>query len=160
MSRWNRSNLYPRYDVSDDGQIKNNKTGRIMKTAINTRGYEQVCLRDDNKTQHTVRVHRLVADAFLDGDKEHLDVNHIDGDKLNNRASNLEWCTRKENIAHAYDTGLKVDKTKVKVRVVETGEEYDSLSACSRSIGGDRGQIHRCLIGKEKSCRGYHFEAV
>ena len=157
MEKWVPINDFPEYEVSDEGRIRNIKTGRIMKSSVNSRGYSQVCLRS-NKQQYTKRVHRLVADAFHDKDRNDLDVNHIDGNKQNNKMSNLEFCSRKENIEHAYRTGLKEEPRKTKVRIIETGEVYDSLVACSKAIGGDRCQIHRCLIGKEKSCKGFHFE--
>ena len=157
MEKWVPINDFPEYEVSDEGRIRNIKTGRIMKSSVNSRGYSQVCLRS-NKQQYTKRVHRLVADAFHDKDRNDLDVNHIDGNKQNNKMSNLEFCSRKENIEHAYRTGLKEEPRKTKVRIIETGEVYDSLVACRKAIGGDRCQIHRCLIGKEKSCKGFHFE--
>ena len=63
-------------------------------------------MRDGNAK--TSRIHRMVADTFIPNpDPEHLtDVNHIDGDKSNNRADNLEWCDRSYNLKHAYDIGL------------------------------------------------------
>lgn len=159
MERWVSINNAPDYEVSDKGRIRNSKTGRIIKTRVNKRGYENVCLHN-NGNRITTRVHRIVAENFYDGNHDGYDVNHIDGNKVNNSVDNLEWCTRKENIAHAYRTGLKKEPDKVKVRVVETGEEYDSLVACSRAIGGDRCQIHRCLLGKERTCKGFHFELI
>ena len=63
------------YEVSNTGKVRNSKTGRIMKTHINKKGYESISLRK-NKTYVTKRVHRLVADAFYDGNNDGLDVNH------------------------------------------------------------------------------------
>ena len=157
--KWVNVKNLPLYEVSENGDIRNTKTGRILKTNINQRGYETVCLHNKGK-QINARVHRIVADSFYDGDHSGYDVNHIDGNKTNNAVNNLEWCTRKENIEHAYKTGLKAEPYKVKVRIVETGEVYDSLVACGKAINADRCQIHRCLIGKEKSCKGYHFETI
>lgn len=159
MELWVKSKEFPEYEVSSNGRVRNIKTGRIMKTNLNTRGYEVLCVRKD-KEQHSVRVHRLVADAFYDGDHTGLDVNHIDGNKTNNFVGNLEWCTRKENTDHAFATGLRQAPRKTKVQVVETGEVYDSILACSKAIGGDRSQIRNCVIGKEKTCKGYHFKAI
>lgn len=159
MERWLPSEQFPAYEISDLGRIRNSKTRRILKTHVNDRGYETVCLRK-NKEQHNTRVHQLVAHTFHPCEHDGLDVNHIDGDKCNNSANNLEWCTRKENIHHAYITGLKKRPETVKVRVVETGDIYESLTECSKAIHGDRNQIRRCLQGKERTCRGYHFETV
>ena len=147
------------YEVSSNGRVRNVKTNRIMKTFTNSRGYEQVCLRK-NKEQTTKKVHRLVADSFYDGDHEGYDVNHIDGNKSNNHISNLEFCTRKENINHAFQTGLKKPSRQKKVRVLETGAVYESIRECARSIGCDQSIICQCLSGKMRSANGYHFERV
>ena len=159
METWMPSKTFNAYECSSEGRIRNLKTGRIMKTSVDRRGYEQVCLRKD-KMQHVVRVHRVIADAFHDGNHEGLDVNHIDGDKLNNRANNLEFCTRKENIRHAFDTGLKEPSRQIRIRVVETGKVYDSIRACSRDVNCAQNYIGQCLAGKYESAKGYHFEYV
>ena len=107
------------YQVSDIGRVRsvdrvvtyNNgrkceHKGRVLKPAISHRGYERVVLCIDNGLTNKT-VHRLVLETF----KPHvnmsdLDVNHIDGNKLNNHLTNLEWLTRRDNILHAYNTGL------------------------------------------------------
>ena len=159
MKVWAQSKELPNYEVSSDGDVRNKKTGRLLRIHINTHGYPAVCLHDNGK-QYTRPIHRLVADAFYDGDHTGKDVNHIDGIKTNCHVSNLEWCTRSENVKHAYATGLKVDSRKKKVRVLETGKIYESIYACSNDIGVDRGQIARVVRGIEKSCKGYHVESI
>ncbi len=94
---------HPDYIVSSLGRVINKKSGRFMTPQLNREhGYLRVYL--DGKKYY---VHRLVATAFFDCDPTGLDVNHKDGDKLNNAVWNLEWCTRKENIRHALRTGLR-----------------------------------------------------
>ena len=107
-------------------------------------------------------VHRLVADSFYDGNHENFEVNHIDGDKTNNFVGNLEWCTRSENLKHAYDTGLKPlpNNRCVPIRIVETGETFDSVRDCARHLGCNHGNISLSLTNPRRSCRGYHFEYV
>lgn len=160
MERWLSMGEFPNYEVSNEGRVRNAKTGRILKTNLNERGYERVSLYDKDKRIRTRPIHRLVADTFYDGDHTALDVNHIDGDKTNNHISNLEFCTRKENINHAFSTGLKRASRMTRVRVVETGEIYESIRECGRALGCNQSDICKCLSGKHRTCGGYHFEFV
>ena len=155
---------FPIYDCSNFGRIRNSKTGRIMRQSINTRGYLQVTLRRNNR-YYTLRVHRLVASAFHPtSNMDELDVNHIDGNKLNNDADNLEWCTRSENIRHGIRIGLihtnNYGRKRRPVRVVETGEEFESIRECSKTINADPSEISQYLNGKTRSVEGYHFEEI
>ena len=77
------------------------KEERELSTRINNRGYSTVCF---NNT--TYMIHRLVAEGYCENPEGKPFVNHIDGNKLNNHCSNLEWCTQAENLKHARDTGL------------------------------------------------------
>lgn len=102
-----------RYEVSNLGNVRNRKTGRVLRPRPNYKnGYGRVKLGDRD-----YYVHRLVAGNFFaaEDDINTLDVNHIDGDHTNNCINNLEWCTRKENIRHSIDKGLNTHK---KVRIV------------------------------------------
>ena len=77
---------HPNYEVSNVGRVRNKKTNRLLKPVLNREGgYYRVSL---NGIRYYI--HRLVADAFFDGDHRDMDVNHIDGDRLNNNLSNLE----------------------------------------------------------------------
>ena len=93
------------YQVSNFGNVKN-QHGKILKTYQINSGYLCLKLHDATGKRSGHLVHRLVATAFLDNPK--TEVNHIDGNKHNNTLTNLEWCTRSENIRHALDTGLTV----------------------------------------------------
>lgn len=157
MLKWISAKSFPQYEVSSNGDVRNKKTGRILKQQTGSHGYRTLTLRNDNK-QISVRAHRLIADSFYDGDHEGLDVNHIDGNKLNNSISNLEFCTRKENIRHAFDNGLKHNTRKIRIRVIETGEIFDSIRECQLATGFDRSAICKCLAGKQNNYKGYHFE--
>lgn len=103
---WKTSQSNPKYEVSDLGEIRAIKTKRIRKQSINTRtGYNKVSTWIDDKTC-TLVVHREVASLFVPNPLNKSEVNHIDGNKQNNQASNLEWVTPQENMIHAYATGL------------------------------------------------------
>lgn len=100
---------FERYSVSNDGTVINNKTGAILSQREATNGYMRVNLRRGDEPYEkpkTRSVHRLVAEAFIPAIPGKDYVNHIDGNKKNNDASNLEWCTASENISHAVGTGL------------------------------------------------------
>ena len=100
MEIWKTLKNFPSYNVSSYGRIMNIKTQRILKTFINEKGYQTVCLRKNNK-QYTVRVHKLIAETFL-GMHPGMDVKHKDRNRSNNHVDNLEWCTRKETINNAF----------------------------------------------------------
>lgn len=93
---------YPRYEVSDTGKVFDTHTQELVKPKINNCGYLRVGTR-----KNRVFVHRLVALAFIPNPLNKPCVNHIDGVKTNNHASNLEWVTYSENINHAYKNGLE-----------------------------------------------------
>lgn len=131
-----------KYAVSNIGRIKSLdycRSGRskILKQGIGTTGYYNVGLCINAKAI-TKKVHRLIAIAFIPNPENKGDVNHIDGNKLNNNVSNLEWNTRKENINHAHRIGLsknsdfaiKMFKERFSKKVVNiiTGEEYASIT--------------------------------
>lgn len=164
MEIWKTVNGHPNYEISTEGRVKKKATGKILVSTDDSRGYPAVTLIDDDK-QRTKNVHRMVAETFIPNPDNKRTVNHKDGNKRNNHISNLEWNTLSENVTHAYRTGLKhrpdnAGSPKRKVRIVETGEVFESIGACARAIGGDQAHITNCLSGRYKTHKGYHFEAV
>lgn len=157
MEIWLGLEDFPDYEVSSEGRVRNRNTMRILKSGCNQKGYRLVCLHKNGK-QYTKKVHRLVADRFYDGDHSGLIVNHIDGNKENNFIGNLEWCTTSHNAQHAYDMGLRVPPRRIRVRIIETGNIYESMSDCARAIGGNVRGISDCFVGRQKAHRGYHFD--
>ncbi len=105
ISSLGRVRSLDRYTYGKNGSKRLHK-GRYLKP-FTTHGYKVIDLYKDKKRKHC-KVHRLVAEAFIlnDDPENKTDVNHIDGDKSNNAINNLEWCTRRENIMHAFEKGL------------------------------------------------------
>lgn len=160
MKQWKPCKELPNYELSEIGEVRNIKTGRVMKTSINQKGYETVCLHDNNK-QYTRRVHRLVADAFSESHDTKLDVIHKDGNRLNNAINNLEWRNRSDIIKQTYSNGRQQTHRMKKVRCVETGEIFESIVECSKVTGVSKTTISRCVNNPHLSSReGYHFETI
>ena len=155
------------YEISDKGNVRSVervvKSGRghrtvpstLLKPALGEWGYETVSLSKNNK-HLTQRVNRLVAQAFIPNPNNYPQVNHIDGNKLNNCVENLEWCNASQNMLHCHINGLSGWGTPI--RIVETGEVFNSVTNCARAINGQVSLIRACLDGKRKTHNGYHFE--
>ena len=93
------------YRISDCGELFSVRSNRVLNPNIGVDGYLKAVLSVGNQRK-TVRINRLVAEAFVTNPSHKPIVNHKDGDKLNNRATNLEWVTIKENAIHASKNGL------------------------------------------------------
>lgn len=165
MLQWKEIQGYNgRYFISSDGQIKN-KYGKILKPWIRN-GYYTIGLMV-NKKRTNYYVHRLVAEYFLSNPDQQRDfVNHLDGNKLNNNVSNLEWCTRQENAQHAYETGLLVPTVENLVRFdrkpvirVEDGKWFSGVTEAANQMGVCEAAMSKCLNkGLSATCCGYHWK--
>jgi hypothetical protein len=94
------------YRISNTGKVVSQKSGSVLASRIDHKGYRQINLRNDGKRANT-KVHRLVAMAFVPGYQQGLQVNHKNGNKLDNRPENLEWVTGRRNNEHAVEIGLR-----------------------------------------------------
>lgn len=169
-STWSKIHGFPNYSVTKDGIVRNDIRGTIKKTRTNRKGYDFVDLYNDGKRTRK-RIHRLVMETFAEPDDKRFDINHKDGNKQNNNISNLEWCTKSENMQHAYNMGLakpsygmrgkqnpNAGRHGKRIRIVETGEEFESSLECEKRINGNNRHINDCLRGRQQTHRGYHFE--
>ena len=165
------------YEVSNLGNIRNAKTHKLRKLRINDKGYHVISLSlGSAKNRPTVRVHRLVAEAFIPNPDNKPEINHIDGNKCNNIITNLEWCTPKENVAHALQFGLaNVDHLKAlseyrskSVKCIDKQGNitiYPSIREAARVVMGDKAKymryhISECCHGIRETCGGYYWKFV
>lgn len=143
---------FPDYDVSEYGDVYSWKSGErvLMKLRTDIDGYKTVGLYKDGKCKR-IKVHRLVADAFIPKTDGKDCVNHKDGNKWNNSVSNLEWCTRKENSIHASETGLLVYGSKQRIGKAKqrrfTHEQIQSIKELYHSDG-----VSQRELGKMFGC--------
>jgi hypothetical protein len=93
------------YEISNIGRVRIVKTGGFRKASITPFGYFRLCLNNCGKMESRF-LHRLVLEAFRECPRGKTMVNHINGNKLDNRLENLEWVTASENIKHAYKLGF------------------------------------------------------
>lgn len=148
-----------KYEVSNFGYIRNKKTNRILKPYENN-GYLCINLSDGRKSIFYT-VSRLVAQYYIENPENKEYVNHIDGNKLNNIYTNLEWSTQKENVAHANKTGLNpfhrepVNQYDKNDNYIKT---FDSIEEAALSIDKTRHTIIRVLKGKNKTGGGYKWK--
>lgn len=108
---WKKIKEYPRYEVSNFGRIRaiyirGIKVNKILKPKKTKKGYLEISLYRGNNHK-SFRLHRVVAKLFIHNPNNLPQVNHKNGNKLDNRVDNLEWCTCSQNVQHAYKTGLK-----------------------------------------------------
>nr|DAM43865.1 MAG TPA: homing endonuclease [Caudoviricetes sp.] len=148
-----------RYEVSNYGDVRSiSKGGLILSPARDDHGYFRVCLYFKGAAQYK-RVHRLVAEAFLPNASRLPEVNHINGNKTDNKVENLEWISTRENIIHAYKSGLKVQTGETPC-MRSDGIVYESYLDAQNKTGISAGNISQACRGKRKTAGGYGWAAI
>ena len=158
---WKSIDEYPNYEVSNHGRIRNIKTDRILRTFLNPKGYEIVTLSHKG-VQKTECVHILVANAFVEKYYDDLDVAHLDNNRVNNRADNLDWWKRRDVHRRSFRLRGRQQLHRMKpIRVVETGEVFKSITEASEILGISRDSISR-VVNQRSRCtkNGLHFEEI
>lgn len=156
---WKTIVKYPNYEVSDDGKVRNKMTGKVLKERPTNCGYVRVVLYK-NKIPKDLSIHRLVAEQYLPYIADKNDVNHKNGNKLDNRVENLEWCTKSENIRHAQDKGLKTYETiSTKVEATSQGKtlKFKSYNEAGRFFNCHHDKIRMAVINN-KPLYGYEWK--
>lgn len=165
------------YKVSNLGRVKNNR-GLIKSPELNHKGYYRVQLYNKGKRKNK-RINRLVALAFIPNPNNYPMVNHKDENKLNNRVSNLEWCTNKYNCNYGtvreriaktlskvmkgkYTSGNNPNAKEV-VMYDKQGnklKEFDCIKDAERYLGKSHANtnISKCCKGKQKTAYGYKWK--
>lgn len=120
--------------------------GQMLKTKTTKFGYEEIHLYNrSTQTKHYVRIHQLVAKAFIPNTENKRYVNHIDADKKNNHVNNLEWCTAQENITHAHANNLitfrlgekhqNTHLTKTDINYIRQNHKYRDKEFSAEALG-------------------------
>ena len=152
------------YLISNLGRVYSNKRKKIISQHNNEKGYLRVTLYD-NKQSKVFRVHRLVAQTFLNNPNNYEEINHIDGNKHNNCVNNLEWCNHLHNMQEAFKNNLipprKSNKTSFKPTKVilcnlqgKPIKTFPSIRKASDYTGIDVRNISRYCKGQRK-CKEY-----
>lgn len=135
------------YSISSKGQVRNDITGMMMKQGLQ-QGYYHITLALGGNKIKRMRVHRLVALAFIPNPENKPYVNHIDGNRQNNNIENLEWTTPAENAQHAVKTGLRRKTTgRPVIQYSLAGEEmitYASATEAARELNLQQSKITEC----------------
>lgn len=163
FEHWIEIPEFPRYMVSNCGNVYDRVRDRILTQTPDASGYMRVKVWTP-RGRMTVSVHRLVAGTFYDIDPEEfsfLEVNHRYAPKSNNHLSNLEITDRSGNMIHAFDNGLaRPVHPRQRVMIVETGEVFESTGQVDRYLGVSSGSVSKTLRGLQPTCKGYTFTLV
>lgn len=154
------------YAISDDGNVLSLRTGRFLKPITMGSKYLYVHLCNGKKTR-LKRIHRLVAEAFIPNPNNLPQVNHIDGNKRNCSASNLEWCSPKQNMLHAMNNGLFDPVGENNPSAKLTAEQVEQIRAeyvpKSKTHGtvalGRKYGVSNVMIGKIVNNKNWNFDA-
>ena len=156
------------YLVSDTGLVFSAKSGKLLKQTLSSAGYYRVQLWINGQGKHCA-VHRLVADAFVPNPNKYPVINHKDENKLNNRATNLEWCTYQYNVNYGsciekrisnrrYETGKDHVRSKAVYQFSLDGQfiaEYESCHLAGIETGLNYKSIQKARSGQLKTFAGY-----
>lgn len=159
METFKKIDEFNNYSISNLGNVRNDKTGRILKAYIKPSGYMQVQLGRRTIPQY---IHRLVAKAFIPNLENKPQVNHINGNKQDNRVENLEWVTASENdLAYGYTSRIENRKKKILATNLN-GEKiiFNSRDETARYFNCHKSQIDYGRYYKKGNKKNWKFELM
>lgn len=155
---WKKIKNKENYSVNEKGQIKNDKTNRILKPHKGTSGYYQIML---GRKTSPLYVHRLVAETFIENPNNLLQVDHINGDKLDNRVENLRWVSVSEN---CWSFGYKdrIENRKKKIIAEKNGKTiiFNSRNEAAKFFECHKSQIKYNWRYKKGNKKGWLLKLV
>lgn len=160
MTIWKDIEGATNYEISNNGNVRNKTTKKILKGRKTKGGYLQVSIKFDGEEKFKNQyIHRLVAEAFIENKNNKKEVNHKDGNKLNNNLNNLKWVTSSENQKHRHSIGInktsnrRIGKFDLNGHLIK---EYNSIiEAAEEENNGIRVSIDNVLRGKRFTLKGY-----
>ena len=139
------------YAITSCGKVWSYKTNKFLSPGKDKKGYLQVWLADGRGHRRNVKIHRLVALAYIPNPNNLETVDHIDENKEHNYINNLRWMTREENKNRSWCK---------KVYCVELDKVFESGAAAARELNLQPSKISNVCNGKRNKTGGYHFQFV
>ena len=178
METWKAMELYPKYEVSTEGRVRNSETHRIYAQQLTRQGYLRMDTWIDGK-RGSMFVHRMVAMCYLPNPHNLPEVNHKNKIKTDNRPENLEWVTRQQNMDHrnadpkVQEQMREIGRRNGALHAQQTAKPvacydlegnllkiYPSLISAERDAGINRKYIRACLKGERQSAGGRIWKKV
>ncbi|MGN0348238.1 MAG: HNH endonuclease [Roseburia sp.] len=165
------------YEINENGDLRRCGSTHLINRQMRRDGYQQYSLSVNGKRK-SKKIHRLVAETFIENPNNYNVVNHIDGNKLNNNYKNLEWCTSSKNNFHAWENGLnhstekQIESAKISIRkaqsvawekrkkrviCIDTGEIFASIKECAEHMNLSDSKISDVCKGKRNTTGGLRF---
>lgn len=144
------------YSVSNKGRVMSLMRGKVLKCLIDGMGYPFVILYKANSKPKQIKIHKLVAESFIDNPEKLPYINHIDENKKNNNVGNLEWCSP------SYNTNYSIYKCSCKIKQLDKNGNlikiWNSFKEIKNELGYDASTIRKVCKGKQRYAYNFKWE--